>query len=467
MFAAAMSDVLKDLHKSYRKKDRDSSKRSRKMKTEEVEKASPSENADDEGATKTDIDEDDVIAKNVEYITSFIEQLSSREKEEMSGRAKEKLKDLKCVLGRWLTGEENSVTKAEVYASGARPKTVANSQLKKRKVESSSSSESNNDSSSGSDSYEASSESSLSDQRTSKKKGKKSKSDLVKLSEVLGKLNKGRIPDLENFDERSGQSLERYLRKFEKYCKENVNGGKSGWISELSNHLEGKTLRAFKAVRGVEDDYDMVRDKLLEWYGDSKENRKAKNIERFESMIYRSGQDLYLFCCELENAYVLAYPKHSANSSSVLQRKFMATIPRSARKMLGSYRMFNRVADKNMSWRHIKKWAKVYDSEIEVEEGYKRDDERDLITIDIGQELLRQNSNAKEHRVFHSRGNRNNAPYSSGVDVGTSTRNYHGNGNNFRAFDNKRYSHSNPGNYGRSQNYLIILKVKHSELLKQ
>ena len=68
-----------------------------------------------------------------------------------------------------------------------------------------------------------------------------------------------------------------------------------------------------------------------------------------------------------------------------------------------------------MRWKDIKKWAKVYDSEIEGEEKHPRNDisaERDHITIDIGQEMLRETGRAKEvkrnnnsNKVFYNRNN--------------------------------------------------------------
>ena len=117
-------------------------------------------------------------------------------------------------------------------------------------------------------------------------------------------------------------------------------------VGNLDGYLNWENIwkvehyRLFKVVKGVGDSYDIVKEKLLDWYNDNEENRKLKNFKLFEEMSYSSGQELYLYSCELENAFTLAYPKYDAINSSILQRKFMATIPKSAKKLLGSYRMF-------------------------------------------------------------------------------------------------------------------------------
>lgn len=63
---------------------------------------------------------------------------------------------------------------------------------------------------------------------------------MKKFMSVMAKLDNGKVPSQEIFDESSGQTLKKYLVKFEN-CKNNFKGDKFFWIGELERHLTGKT----------------------------------------------------------------------------------------------------------------------------------------------------------------------------------------------------------------------------------
>ena len=94
-----------------------------------------------------------------------------------------------------------------------------------------------------------------------KNKQREERMGLEELVKAMAKLDVRRVPSQEAYDESSGQDLIKYLEKFETYCRSNFKGNKNMWIGELERYLTGKTLEAFRAVRGVEDTYSTLRRK--------------------------------------------------------------------------------------------------------------------------------------------------------------------------------------------------------------
>ena len=71
--------------------------------------------------------------------------------------------------------------------------------------------------------------------------------------------------------------METYLNRFERYCEENLRGDRSFWIDELESRLTGETLNAFGAMKDVEDTYDKLKDKLIDWYKAMDDLRKKQD----------------------------------------------------------------------------------------------------------------------------------------------------------------------------------------------
>ena len=105
---------------------------------------------------------------------------------------------------------------------------------------------------------------------------------MKKFMNVMSKLDNKKVPLQEKIDESSGQTLKKYLVKFESYCKSNFKGNQDFQIGELDRHLTWKTWDAFRAVRDVDDNYENLKRKLLEWYGEWRSRRIEKEEEQTE-----------------------------------------------------------------------------------------------------------------------------------------------------------------------------------------
>jgi len=468
-----MSDILRDILKSCKGK-------TKKMKGEiNLELSGGSETGDvkeklmeaaggESKVAKENIhsdDEESMITDNLKYITKFLSLLNKRDVNDLSKTTQDNIRKMRAELELWLktNSDDDSDNRKEFSSDSRSCKNRDDKRVdrggggaipKKRKnivtfdEHSSSAKES---------SEETSEDAWCNRDRKSGGRSRTREDGWVRLSDVMSQLNRGKIPDFEKFDEVSGQDLYKYLKKFEVYCKENLNGGRDGWLMELEKNLSGKTLRAFKVVKGFEDDYYDVKASLLEWYKDNAENRKLRNVRKFEEMRYEEREELYLYCCRLEKAYKLAYPKKDYLDSYVLTQKFNSSIPKRARKLLSTYKMINRITSKKMSWKEVKRCAKLYDCETEEREEEKvkeYEDSEEEIVINVGQSWLKKESGAEKRQlsgnnVFHSdsyehsprnlvesqRNSRSGNPRYNGEQYG-------GNGRSFRT-----YNHGGERNY--------------------
>ena len=213
-------------------------------------------------------------------------------------------------------------------------------------------------------------------------------SDIQLLVRAFSRLDGRKVPAQEKFDEKSGQDLKRYLKKFESYCESNYKGDRSLWIGELERHLSGKVLEALRAVRDVDDSYERVKDKLLEWYNNMKDLRKKKNRSRYEQAQFIPGESLYLYSSRLEKLYRVAHPNHNVKTSKSIQEKLQASIPKSARILLSSQIMSYKLNNKKVTWKVIQQCARYYDLEREKEHGEERKkghESEEEVTISVGQ----------------------------------------------------------------------------------
>lgn len=218
--------------------------------------------------------------------------------------------------------------------------------------------------------------------------GNRKESEFEMLLGAFARLDGRKVPAQEKFDEKTGQDLKRYLKKFESYCDSNFKGGRSLWIGELERHLSGKVLEALQAVRDVDDSYEKVKKKLLEWYNNMKDLRKKKNRSRYEKAQFIHGESLYLYSSRLEKLYRVAHPNHNVKTSKSIQEKFQASIPKSARTLLSSQIMAYKINNKKITWKVIQQCARYYDLEREKEQGEgkrKGQESEEEVVISVGQ----------------------------------------------------------------------------------
>lgn len=186
---------------------------------------------------------------------------------------------------------------------------------------------------------------------------------------IVSRLDSRKAPPICKYSEKTGQTLTAYLTKFEEYCEETFRGSRDLWLSELEDKLDGKCLEAFKSLHEIDDSYDVMKRKLLDWYEDMKEVRREKNKRDFNNARCEERELMHLFSSRLERLFRVAYPRRKVNESKTLRDKFINTVPRNFRKMLKSHVMSEMVKGETIRWKAIQKCARFYD--VEQEKGSK------------------------------------------------------------------------------------------------
>lgn len=370
--------------------------------------------------------EEELIKENCIYINKFFENLGLCKFDKMTPGSLSMLEQLRVNFDKLkvgtsddgvvrddvrvgkVVGESRSSEKSGVPGSNVGDKSVEEkagvvSKLFKNKcvadggVGCDSTSSSMGESSSGSDSS-----SSASDRKAlvvKKKCSKHQSQEIDDLKSAICRLDFRKVAEFERFDEKSGEKLKRYLRRFEAYCEQNIRGDSYAWIGVLEGKLSGQILKAFKSMRDVEDSYTIVKDKLLLWFEDMKELRKRKSRRAFGKATFERGESLYLYSNKLERLYRVAYPKHKVEHSSMLRDKFISTIPRRFRSDMSSQVMKDKMRDRKVRWSAIQKVARFKDVEREVEEDSEEEtisDERDSVNrsvvINVGHERKKKDA---------------------------------------------------------------------------
>ena len=131
-------------------------------------------------------------------------------------------------------------------------------------------------------------------------------------------LDNRKVGEHRKFEEDRGQSLEQYLKSFEKYCKAAFRKDDNVWVNELEKHLTGETLEAFKGIIDVNDSFRKVKVKLLAWDKVMQQSRKKTAKTTFNRATFKSTETLYLYSTRLEKVFKLAYPRHNKIDSSTI-----------------------------------------------------------------------------------------------------------------------------------------------------
>ena len=192
------------------------------------------------------------------------------------------------------------------------------------------------------------------------------------LSQLLSRLDNRRTPNMEVFDLESGENLDDYLTRFESYCAENIKGQNRFWIGELESKLNGNTLKALKSLKAKTDDFYSVKQKLLDWYSDTKVLRKADARDRFLSQKYNRGESFYMFACTLERLFDAAFPNKCIETSKTLKTRFLEAIPEDYCHEIRVHIRAQKLKEESVSWKHIKKLTRLLDVELQEMKSAKK-----------------------------------------------------------------------------------------------
>lgn len=235
------------------------------------------------------------------------------------------------------------------------------------------------------------------------------------------------LPELEVYDEDAGMDFLEYLAIFETYHAENYRGGRYLWIKQLEKHLSGRLLEGFRIIRRAGDSYDVVRQKLVEWYEGEVETRKKEAKERFKNATIEDRESLFAYSNRLSILFTVAYPKKDVEHSHTLINQFLRSISASAKEVVESqilnYQMWNKI----VVWKDIQKCAKLYDAR-------RKQDKEEVITINLGQ--------AKNEKVA--------VESSQWMDRGLPERKAYYNPTRGRGYDRQRYNNRGRNNFTRA-----------------
>ena len=235
---------------------------------------------------------------------------------------------------------------------------------------------------------------------------KSNSNDLSVLEIIAERMDNRRVPLQAKYDEKSGESLESYLNKFEKYCEDNLRGGRSFWVDELESRLTGETLEMFNASKDPDDTYEVLKEKLVEWYNEMKVMRKKRAKAQFEEAKCAPNESLYLYSTRLEKVFRRAFPSNKPEKSSVLREKFIDTIPSEVGKKVREQMFQNRLKEKSTPWSEIQKYARcrdVYKTETKVGKEKVPETEAKEVVINVGE--------IKEEKVYHKPENKIEVEY--------------------------------------------------------
>jgi hypothetical protein len=132
----------------------------------------------------------------------------------------------------------------------------------------------------------------------------------------------------------SGTSFKDFFYEFETYCKQTFRSHEDTWIGELGRCLSGELKGAFLALKGPNDSYRRIKQHLLRWYEDSKEQCELETRRLFEGAKKEPDESLRLYAARLGRLFKLAHPSRTIETSKVLRKKFLSTVPKKFKRQL-------------------------------------------------------------------------------------------------------------------------------------
>ena len=363
-------------------------------------------------------EEKEIIQKSCDHITNFIDELSKCKIEDMPEDSKQRIHETQKYLLKFLSlggnniESENKVVEEVKVKSleGVKNKVYA-SQNSKKPFKPIFKNEMESSSSSNQEDVNEESESEVESKRlVQTKKKMKGKTEVKKKVEVedksfleilAEKIDNRKVPVQGKYDEDSGESLQDYLKRFEKYSEDNVRGDAQFWIDELEERLTGETLKVFKATKDVGDTYQSLKEKLVLWYDDMKSMRKKKAKSLFEKSTYNSDDSLYLYSTKLEKFYKRAYPNSNVEKSCLLNEKYMKTIPRRTKEKLLEKQFNDKLNNVRTRWSSIQKFARYSDvwKETKVSDESDEKESTKEIFINVNTVESQTNSLAKKSNI--------------------------------------------------------------------
>lgn len=198
---------------------------------------------------------------------------------------------------------------------------------------------------------------------TTKKKKKDREYGDGSVMKLLSKLDNRIVPKLEIFGEDGNMELEEFLDLFEEHHKENYKGRKYFWLTELKKYLKGDLLEIYNSIRENEDEYRVVKKKLLKHYENEKFERRNRAKNKFKKAKLKESESILRYSNRLLSLFKGAYPSRSYEKSLTLITHFKNTVPKVIRSKLSNLMLHYKLKDKKMTWTKVQKFAEVLSRE--------------------------------------------------------------------------------------------------------
>lgn len=320
--------------------------------------------------------ENEVLEDHWQQFKDYLITLNENEKSEVNSKVQNLLQDLKIDIGNPTGNKVKCIDKITENKSKVIPTYVCRkTEFKESDSDEYSTSDSTDDSESsgtGSEHSSSDSESSSKEDRKMKTKTKKKhhknkkekdnySDDNDTLIKLLKKIDNRKIPDLETFDENGSVGLKEYFEVFENYHKEHFRGKKYFWLTELKKYINDNMLESYNSIRLTEDDYSVVKRKLIKCYNDEKETRKRKAKNKFDKAQMRENERLIFYSNRILSLFKKAYPRKNHEKSDALVSKVRKTVPKSIRRKIESEITHCKMYDKKLTWKRLQKLLRVLD----------------------------------------------------------------------------------------------------------
>lgn len=198
---------------------------------------------------------------------------------------------------------------------------------------------------------------------------------------LLRKIDNRMIPELEAFDEDGNMTLNEYFDIFEEHHRVNYKGRKYYWLNQLKKYLNGRTLECYRSLRQFEDEYSVVKRKMLKWYEDEREARRKRAKNKFETVRMKERETLLMYSNRVVSLFKKAYPRKQINKSSTLMNKFQKTVPKNIRNKVNSQRNHFKLQDKVMTWEKLQKFVGILDLNSSDDE--REEEEEEVVKINL------------------------------------------------------------------------------------
>lgn len=224
---------------------------------------------------------------------------------------------------------------------------------------------------------------------------------------LMKKFDTRKVLPLEVFDESCGMKLENYFKKFEEYYEANYKCSKSFWTEEFMKYLKGRNLEGFQSIKQIDDEYEAVKRKFINWYQEEDAVRKDNAKKVFSRATYKTGETLLMYCNRLLTLFKKAYPRKDVDCSNTLINQLRQSVPMEVKQILNAQILSAKIEDKKMTWNKVLKIARIYDLD-NLEKGEERAIEDEIIEINLTNAKHLQVDSGRTH--YRSGGNYSNPP---------------------------------------------------------